>query len=278
MSQSRKAANRQERKAKRHPENPHQNLIMAALEANHHEVPRPARQVLVEALTPGQRAYDAAIRQADVVFGIGPAGTGKTWFAVQRAAEALKNRQIEKIYVTRPAVEVERGFGFLPGELEEKYAPYLLPLEEAFIEALGRGYYEYLVKNKKIDARPLAFMRGATLKNGWLIADEMQNATVTEFKMLLTRFGEGGKFIINGDPRQIDNGIKSGLMDAMKRTEHLDEIATVSFRNSDIVRHGLVQKIVEAYETPISDRYYDETNESDRAGLERFINAGAERN
>jgi phosphate starvation-inducible PhoH-like protein len=211
--------------------------------------PTRARREPVKPLTGGQKRYDAAFKSADIIFGIGPAGTGKTWFAVQRAVEALNAGEIKKIYVTRPAVEVERGMGFLPGELEEKYAPYLIPLEEAFIEALGgASRYEYLVKNKTIDARPLAFMRGATLKDGWLIADEMQNATKGEFKMLLTRIGENAKFIINGDPKQIDNGVTSGLMDAVRRISLHSQVATIEFGRHEIVRSGLCQDIVEAYE------------------------------
>lgn len=206
------------------------------------------RREPVVPLTAGQKRYDAAFKSSDIIFGIGPAGTGKTWFAVQRAAEALNAGEIKKIMVTRPAVEVERGMGFLPGELDEKYAPYLIPLEEAFIEAFGKTKYEYLVKNKIIDARPLAFMRGSTIKDAWLIADEMQNATQTEFKMMLTRIGEGAKFIINGDPRQIDQGIRSGLGDACSRLRTHGQVSVVEFGANEIVRSGLCQDIVERYE------------------------------
>jgi phosphate starvation-inducible PhoH-like protein len=228
----------------------------------------------VKPLTQGQRVYDAAMRSSDIVFGIGPAGTGKTWFAVQRAAQALKDKVISKIYVTRPAVEVERSMGFLPGELEEKYEPYLLPLKESFIDAFGEGHYENLVRNKVIDARPLAFMRGTTIKNGWLIADEMQNATESELKMLLTRFGENAKFILNGDLGQIDRGVRSGLADAMRRIGDLDEVKVVTFGRDEIVRHGIVQKIVEKYETP-SISLYSERIEADDEGVKRFLNAGS---
>lgn len=273
MSQSRKAANRHDRRAQKQSSQSHDNLILKALEETHRKEPAKPRGEPVKPLNDGQRRYDAAMKSSDIVFGVGPAGTGKTWFAVQRAAEALRDGLIDKIYVTRPNVEVERGFGFLPGELEEKYAPYLVPLEESFIDAFGKGYYEYLIKHEVIEAVPLAFMRGRTLSNAWVLADEMQNATRTEFLMMLTRIGEGSKFIINGDPAQIDRGIQSGLRDAIHRVGRLAETTVVSFTAKDIVRHDLVQKIVEVYadsEQPV----YSDSNDEYRAGLERVLNAG----
>lgn len=149
-----------------------------------------------------------------------------------------------------------------------------MPLEEAFIEAFGSSLYELLVKREAIEAVPLAFMRGRTLKNAWVIADEMQNATETEFLMMLTRFGEGAKFIINGDPRQIDRGVRSGLMDSVRRVGRLQEAAVITFSDKDIVRHGVVQKIVEAYAKP-SQEVYSVTSETDRSGLERTLNVAA---
>jgi len=279
MSQARrspKSANRKERRGARNAPERHHNLLHAVIEERAHRTAKAKTKTgLVIALNAGQKAYDAAIKSSEVIFGVGPAGTGKTWLAVQRAVEAYKAGLIEKIYVTRPAVEVERGFGFLPGELPEKFDPYLLPLKEAFVEALGgEAQYEMAVKSKVVEARPLAFMRGSTLKNGWLIADEMQNATQTEFKMLLTRFGEAAKFIINGDPRQIDQGIKSGLADAIRRTRSIAGVSTVHFVKEDIVRHGLVQKFVEAYEEPSDSDYYAD-NEDSTSGLNRYLNAGS---
>lgn len=211
---------------------------------------KPARRESLKPLNDAQRAYDAAIRSRDIVFGLGPAGTGKTWYAVMMAAEALSGGEIEKIYITRPNVEVGVGFGFLPGDLDEKYAPYLLPLEDVFVEAFGRSHYEYLVKARRIDARPLAFMRGTTLKNGWVIADEMQNATKAEFKMLLSRIGENCKMIINGDPRQCDfpDRSKSGLIDAVDRLKDHPRIGVVRFGREHVVRSGLCQDVIEAYE------------------------------
>jgi phosphate starvation-inducible PhoH-like protein len=223
--------------------------LHAALDRSIPAAPRPARKAPVNPLTSGQKRYDAAFKSSDIIFGIGPAGTGKTWFAVQRAAEALLNKEIEKIYVTRPAVEVGATLGFLPGELEEKFSPYLVPLEEAFKDAFGATHYEYLVKNQIIEAVPLAFMRGRTLKNGWVLFDEAQNATQVEFKMFLTRIGENAKYVINGDTSQVDQGIKSGLPDALNRIGNHSQVSVINFMRSEIVRSGLCQDIVEAYET-----------------------------
>lgn len=225
-------------------------------------------------LTEAQRLYDVAIASNDIVFGIGPAGTGKTWWAAMRAADALTAGRIKSIVVTRPAVEAGEKLGFLPGEMEEKYEPYFRPVRDALEEGLGTGPLEYFLKGGIIEARPLNFLRGATLKDCWVIADEMQNATKTEMKLLLTRIGEGAKFIINGDPSQCDlpDPSKSGLMDAVKRLGGVDGIGAVTFAVSDIVRHGLVQRIVEAYSQhsdvePRDDRY----NESEDAGLTRVL-------
>ncbi|QIG69270.1 phosphate starvation-inducible protein [Rhizobium phage RHph_N1_15] len=246
-----KSSNRQERRGASVKSTKHDNLLAAVME---HETNRrkPSRthkkDGSAKALNDGQRRYDAAIKSSDIVYGTGPAGTGKTWFAVQRAAEALDAGLIDKIYVSRPNVEVERSFGFLTGDLKEKFKPYLVPLEEAFHDAFGQAKYEYLVEAEIIVPVPLAFMRGRTLKNAWVIFDEMQNATDTEFKMALTRIGEGAKFIINGDLRQIDRGIVSGMARSIKLLSQLPEVSVVEFGREDIVRHGLIQKIVELYE------------------------------
>lgn len=247
MPKSKKANSRQSRREER-AQARHVSRTNALLDTSLPVLPEQASSKPVTALTPGQKAYDAAFKSSDIVFGVGPAGTGKTWFAVQRAARALKDKKISKIYVTRPTVEVGASLGFLPGELEDKFAPYIAPLKEAFVEALGSGYYEYCLKVGKIEPVPLAFMRGRTIKDAWLIADEMQNATHLEFKMLLTRIGENAKFVINGDPSQIDQGIISGLEDAMDRTRPYKEVKVVEFNRSEIVRSGLAQQMVEAYE------------------------------
>lgn len=213
---------------------------------------RPTRpqQADVRPLTETQAEYDDAIRLSRVIFGVGPAGTGKTYFAACRAAEALLRGEIEKIYITRPAVEAEEEFGFLPGDLAEKYEPYLAPVKDALVEKFGSGHLEYLIKSKVIEPLPLAFMRGKTIKNAWLIADEMQNATIGQFKMLLTRIGKDSKFIINGDPRQSDlpSG-QSGLLPAMKKVGQIAGITEISFTHADIVRDDICQEIVTAFES-----------------------------
>jgi phosphate starvation-inducible PhoH-like protein len=279
MSQARRHPKSDNRKGRRDAQfrpDKHANLLAAVIE---HETNRrkPSRAKSKEGLAKpandGQRRYDAAIRSSDIIFGTGPAGTGKTWFAVQRAAEALQAGLIDKIYVSRPNVEVERSFGFLTGDLKEKYKPYLVPLEEAFHDAFGQAHYEYLVEAEIIVPVPLAFMRGRTLKGAWVLFDEMQNATDTEFKMALTRIGQGAKFIINGDLRQIDRGIQSGMARAIKLLGRLSEVSTVEFSREDIVRHGLIQRIVELYEDHLQTDYsVDEAN--DRDGLNRFLDAG----
>jgi phosphate starvation-inducible PhoH-like protein len=272
-----KPSSRQERRGARSKPDQHASLLAAVLEdqANRRKPSRAKTKTgLVTALNDGQRRYDAAIRSSDIVFGTGPAGTGKTWFAVQRAAEALEAGLIDKIYVSRPNVEVERSFGFLTGDLKEKFRPYLVPLEEAFHDAFGQAKYEYLVEAEIIVPVPLAFMRGRTLKRAWVIFDEMQNATDTEFKMALTRIGEDAKFIINGDLRQIDRGIRSGLARAIDLLGRLREVSVVEFGREDIVRHGLIQKIVELYEDQsISD--YSASDEEAREGLDRFLDAAS---
>jgi phosphate starvation-inducible PhoH-like protein len=211
--------------------------------------------ITLKPLTKTQANYDSSIFVNSITFGIGPAGTGKTWWAAARAAEALKNGDIEKIIITRPAVEAGESLGFLPGELDEKYEPYFRPVKDALEEYLGSGALEFMIKSGKIEARPLAFLRGATVKNAWLIADEMQNATVTQMKLLLTRIGENAKFIINGDPAQCDlpNHVKSGLLDATNRLKSLKGVSVIRFEKSDIVRSGLCQDIVEAYEVSTSE-------------------------
>lgn len=213
------------------------------------KAPRRGNREIAKALTNAQRSYDAAMRSSDIIFGVGPAGTGKTWFAAKRAAEAFDAGEIERIIVTRPAVTAEEEMGFLPGELEEKYEPYFRPVRDALEEHFGSGALEYLIKAGKIEARPLAFLRGATLKDCWVIADEMQNATRGQFKMFLSRIGENAKFIINGDPRQTDLAPgQSGLLDALDRLRHIPRVTGVVFSRSDIVRSGLCQAVVEAYE------------------------------
>lgn len=271
--QANKSAARNERRAKR-PRNDEALMRLAAKEGDFTRPQRRATVTEVKALNDSQRRYDAAMHSTDVVFGVGPAGTGKTWLAVMRAAQALQDKRIEKIILTRPAVEAGESLGFLPGELHEKYEPYIRPVRDALEEFFGSSHLEYLLKTGKIEARPLAFLRGATIKNSWLIADEMQNATQTQFKMLLTRIGEGAKFIINGDPDQTDLSpvSASGLADAVRRLRNMKEISVVEFDREDIVRHGLIQKIVDAYSSnPLISRYNENENDN-REGLSRYLN------
>lgn len=226
---------------------PHQHIDAVASDA----VPatKPRREP-VAPLNPAQKRYDAAMRSAEIAFGIGPAGTGKTWLAAARAAEKLRDKEIEKIIITRPAVEAGENLGFLPGELDEKYEPYFRPVREALVQILGSTLFEYHLSKGNIEARPLAHLRGASIDNAWIIADEMQNATRTQFKLLLTRGGKGTKFVVNGDPRQTDLPAgQSGLADAVSRLGKVEGVSVVRFTKDDIVRSGVTQRVVEAYET-----------------------------
>lgn len=193
-----------------------------------------------------QEQYLEAIKHNDIVFGVGSAGTGKTYVAAAYAASQLFHRKIEKIILTRPNVEVGASLGFLPGTLEEKYQPYLEPFDSVFSKMLGKGFYEYALKNKTIDPRPLGFMRGATFENSIILFDEAQNATKSEFKMFLTRVGKNCKIIISGDPSQSDIS-NSGLDDAVNRLEGIEGIDVVEFLDSDIVRSKLCKQIIIAY-------------------------------
>jgi phosphate starvation-inducible PhoH-like protein len=194
-----------------------------------------------------QQLYLEAIERSDVVFGIGSAGTGKTYVAASYAAEKLFYREISKIIVTRPNVEASRSLGFLPGELEEKYAPYLEPFEGVFIRAFGKSLYELFRKRGQIEPKPLGFLRGATFDNAIVLVDECQNMTEKEFKLLLTRVGENTKVIFSGDSRQVDIP-DSGLMATIERLKFIPSIETVEFYPSDIVRSDLCKQIILEYE------------------------------
>lgn len=193
-----------------------------------------------------QETYLEAIRTNDIVFGIGSAGTGKTFIAASYAAGELFYKRVDKIIITRPNVETGRGLGFLPGDLDEKFAPYLDPFDSVFSRTLGDGFYEYALKVKSIEPRPLGFMRGASFDNCIVLADEMQNATKEEMMMLLSRIGRNCKMIFSGDPYQLDIE-DSGLEDAVKRLEGIPGIEVVSFRDEDIVRSPMCKKIILAY-------------------------------
>lgn len=193
-----------------------------------------------------QAEYLRAIKSCDIIFGEGSAGTGKTFIAANFAASQLFHRNINKVILTRPNVEVGRGLGFLPGELSEKYAPYLAPFEAIFTNTLGRGFYEYSIRNKNIDPQPLGFLRGATFENCIVLADEMQNATKAEIKMLLTRVGANCKVILSGDSEQTDIG-NSGFQDAFMRLSNIKGVEVVHFRDEDIVRSEMCKRVIMAY-------------------------------
>jgi phosphate starvation-inducible protein PhoH and related proteins len=208
------------------------------------------RRRVIKARTPAQSAYIRALEKIDLVFGIGPAGTGKTYLAVAYAAHCLERGTVERIILSRPAVEAGERLGFLPGDLKEKVDPYLRPLYDALYDVLPPEKVERDMAAGIIEIAPLAFMRGRTLTNAAVILDEAQNTTSMQMKMFLTRLGEGSKMFVNGDPSQIDlpPGVKSGLMEAVGLLEGVPGIASIRFMNADIVRRDLVQKIVEAYD------------------------------
>ncbi|AJY76325.1 PhoH family protein [Paenibacillus beijingensis] len=199
--------------------------------------------------TIGQRHYVSTIRKKDIVFGIGPAGTGKTYLAVVLAVAALKEGKVKRIMLTRPAVEAGENLGFLPGDLQEKVDPYLRPLYDALHDVLGPDQTAKAFERGIIEIAPLAYMRGRTLDDSFIILDEAQNTTPEQMKMFLTRLGFGSKMVITGDVTQIDlpRGKKSGLMEAERILQGIEEIGFIAFSEQDVVRHSLVQKIIVAY-------------------------------
>lgn len=200
--------------------------------------------------TLGQKDYVSAIRSHDLVFGIGPAGTGKTYLAVVMAIHALKNGFVKKIILTRPAVEAGESLGFLPGDLKEKVDPYLRPLYDALHDVLGAEHTIRLIERETIEIAPLAYMRGRTLDDAFVILDEAQNTTPEQIKMFLTRLGFGSKMVITGDVTQIDlpKGVKSGLKVADETLSAVKGISFMYMDQTDVVRHPLVQRIIDAYE------------------------------
>ena len=200
--------------------------------------------------TPSQKAYIKAIKDNDIVFGIGPAGTGKTYLAMAMALKYLKENKISKIILTRPAVEAGEKLGFLPGGIAEKVHPYLTPLYDALYDMVDFDKANYLLEKGVIEIAPLAFMRGRTLNDAFIILDEAQNTTREQMKMFLTRIGFGSKAVVTGDVTQIDLPKKreSGLLDAIRVLKGIEGIGFVEFRKEDVVRHPIVQKIIQAYE------------------------------
>jgi phosphate starvation-inducible PhoH-like protein len=207
------------------------------------------RKRTVAARSPTQALYLRAMEQTELVIGTGPAGTGKTYLAVAQAVAALQSGQVDRIVISRPAVEAGERLGFLPGDLREKVDPYLRPIYDALDDLLSAEQVERRMTAGEIEIAPLAFMRGRTLAHCFVILDEAQNTTVVQMKMALTRIGEGSRMVVNGDPGQIDlpGGVRSGLSDAIEILRDVEGVAIVEFKDSDVVRHPLVARIVRAY-------------------------------
>ncbi|WP_018765847.1 PhoH family protein [Bacillus sp. 105MF] len=214
------------------------------------EIFKTAKGKSIRVKTMGQRQYIHAMKKNDIVFGIGPAGTGKTYLAVVMAVRALKQGYVKKIILTRPAVEAGESLGFLPGDLKEKVDPYLRPLYDALHDILGQEYTQRMLERGTIEIAPLAYMRGRTLDDSFVILDEAQNTTGAQIKMFLTRLGFSSKMVVTGDPSQVDlpQGVKSGLSIAANVLSGVSGISFVKLEQSDVVRHPLVQRIIEAYD------------------------------
>ena len=223
----------------------------------------------IKAKTVGQKRYVDLIRNNTVVMGVGPAGTGKTFLAVAMAVKALRAKQVSRIILTRPAVEAGEKLGYLPGDLQNKIDPYLRPLYDALFETLGSETYQKNVERGIIEIAPLAYMRGRTLDDSFIILDEAQNTTPEQMKMFLTRLGSGSKAVVTGDITQTDlpRGAKSGLVEAIKILDGIEDIAIHHFTGRDVVRHRLVQRIITAYE-----KYEKERAEKKNEGKRYRIN------
>lgn len=206
--------------------------------------------LLVRARTENQQKFVGIVKENDMVFALGPSGTGKTYTAVALAVKALKNKEIRKIILTRPAVEAGENLGFLPGDLKEKLDPYLQPLFDALRDMIPPEKLKYYMENGVIQIAPLAYMRGRTLDNAWVILDEAQNATRNQMKMFLTRMGQSAKFVITGDMSQIDlpKNQQNGLLEAYSILKNVKGIGMIEFDKADVIRHKLVKKVLEAYE------------------------------
>jgi len=200
--------------------------------------------------TLGQKAYLKAIQKNSITFGVGPAGTGKTYLAVAMAVKAFKSKDVERIILTRPAVEAGEKLGFLPGDLQDKVDPYLRPLYDGLFDMLGAESFQKLLEKQIIEVAPLAYMRGRTLDNAFIILDEAQNTSPEQMKMFLTRMGTGSKVVVTGDVTQIDlpDKSRSGLVDALRVLKDIEGIERIFFTEKDVVRHRLVQEIVKAYD------------------------------
>jgi phosphate starvation-inducible PhoH-like protein len=208
------------------------------------------RKRRVRARTPAQHAYVRALKRHALVFATGPAGTGKTWLAVAQAISLFERREVDRIILSRPAVEAGERLGFLPGDMREKVDPYLRPIYDALYDLMDARIVERALQATEIEIAPLAFMRGRTLSNAAVILDEAQNTTAMQMKMLLTRLGENSRMVVTGDPSQVDlpPGQTSGLADAVRLLEGVEGIAHITFTSADVIRHELVARIVEAYD------------------------------
>lgn len=224
-----------------------------------------ARGKIIRPKTLGQKKYVDAIKRSSIVFGVGPAGTGKTYLAVALAVYALKNKEIDKIILTRPAVEAGEKLGFLPGDMNEKVDPYLRPLFDALQEMMGQDAYLRHIERGIIEIAPLAYMRGRTLSNSFIILDEAQNTTKEQMKMFLTRMGENSRIVVTGDVTQIDlpKNVKSGMIDAIEVLDGVEGIEIVKLTAKDVVRHELVTRIIQAYEKAESARAKVAKDEND---------------
>jgi phosphate starvation-inducible PhoH-like protein len=222
------------------------------------------RKKTIAARTPMQDAYIRAMERAELVFGVGPAGTGKTYLAVAHAAQLLERGAVDRIILSRPAVEAGERLGFLPGDMKEKVDPYLRPLYDALYDMMPGDKVERAITAGVIEIAPLAFMRGRTLANAAVILDEAQNTTSMQMKMFLTRLGENGRMIVTGDPSQVDlpRGVKSGLVEALQILKGVEGVSVIRFKDADVVRHPLVARIVRAYEGHTA--VHDESEQSDR--------------
>ncbi|MGM2509280.1 PhoH family protein [Bacillus cereus group sp. BceL035] len=227
-----------------------QGKIAQLEELYEEEIFKTAKGKSIRVKTMGQRRYIHAMKKNDIVFGIGPAGTGKTYLAVVMAVRALKQGYVKKIILTRPAVEAGESLGFLPGDLKEKVDPYLRPLYDALHDILGQEYTQRMMERGVIEIAPLAYMRGRTLDDSFVILDEAQNTTGAQIKMFLTRLGFSSKMVITGDPSQVDlpKGVKSGLTLASNILSGVSGLSFITLEQTDVVRHPLVQRIIEAYD------------------------------
>ena len=214
------------------------------------------RKRRVRARTPAQDAYVRALKRHALVFATGPAGTGKTWLAVAQAVQLFERKEVDRIVLSRPAVEAGERLGFLPGDMREKVDPYLRPIYDALYDLMDSRIVERALQSTEIEIAPLAFMRGRTLSNAAVILDEAQNTTAMQMKMLLTRLGENSRMVVTGDPSQVDlpPGQTSGLAEAVKLLEGVEGIAHVNFTAADVIRHELVARIVEAYDNAAAKR------------------------